>query len=51
MKLRIKQTDIITTGWLRQGPHIKDYLGWEVHASKDSEDMIEVMIVKLGGEK
>ena len=47
MKLRIKQKDIITTGWLRQGPHIKDYLGWEIHANKDCEDMISVMIVRV----
>ncbi len=51
MKLRIKQKDIITTGYMHQGPHtnkelIKSFLGWAVYPDP-GEGMVKVMIVKV----
>jgi len=57
MKLRIKQKDIITKGWMKRGPNsveqpkVRDR-GWLVHMiypdPDPSEDMVEVMIVRVG---
>lgn len=56
MKLRIKQKDIITKGWMKLGPNPEQQprvsdRGWLVHMiypdPDPSEDMIEVMIVRV----
>jgi len=50
--MKIKKKDIITTGWMKTGPHIDKELigslrGWAVYPEKmEGIDMNEVMIVK-----